>query len=313
MKAAIIVLAALHAAILLAFVLAPYPYADQHRDYPYAPPSHVHFSGARPFVYGLAATAGGYTEDRSRTYPVRFLVHGRLFGVDQPGVLFLFGTDGLGRDTFSRVLYGGQLSLLTGLLASAVALALGLLFGASAGYFGGWADRVLMRGGELTMAVPWLYLLLGVRAFLPLHIGTGETFLLLIAIIGGIGWFRPARLVRGIALSGRERPFVQAARGFGASHFYLLRRHVVPLTWGVLITQATVLIPQFVLAEVSLSFLGLGIGEPVPSWGNMLAEGRQYYAILEHPWLLAPGFALIPFLFGYLWIADGLSAKYPST
>lgn len=294
----------LHAAILLAGVLAPYPYAEQHRDYPYAPPARLHFAGPRPFVYALIPDAAGYREDRARQFPVRFFVHGRLFGVDEPGVLFLCGSDGLGRDVFSRLLYGGQVSLLTGVVATAVALALGLLLGSAAGFFGGWTDRILMRSGELTMAVPWLYLLLAVRAFLPLHIGPGEAFLLLIAIIGGIGWVRPARLVRGVALSGREQPFVLAARGFGASSFYLLRRHVAPQAWPVLLTQATILIPQFVMAEVALSFLGLGIGEPVPSWGNMLAEGRQYYAIVAHPWLLAPGLAAIPFLLGYIRLAD---------
>lgn len=310
MKAAIALLAVLHAAILLAGVLAPYPYAEQHRDFPYAPPARLHFAGLRPFVYGLAAEGDGYREDADRRYPVRFFVHGRLFGVDSPGVLFLCGSDGLGRDVFSRLLYGGGVSLLTGLLATAVSLGMGLLLGAAAGFFGGWTDRILMRSGELTMAVPWLYLLLAVRAFLPLHITAGEAFVLLIAIIGGIGWVRPARLVRAVALSGRERPFVLAARGFGASGFYLLRRHVIPLAWPVIATQATVLIPQYVLAEVALSFLGLGIGEPVPSWGNMLAEGRQYYAVVSHPWLLAPGLALIPFLFGYLRVADGLRGKH---
>jgi len=297
MKAAVVLLVALHAAILLAGVLAPYPYDEQHRDYPYAPPSHIHFAGLRPYVEDAAT---------GRRDAVRFFVHGRLLGVDSPGVLFLCGTDGLGRDIFSRLLYGGQVSLLTGLLATAVSLLAGLVLGAGAGFFGGWTDRVLMRSGELTMAVPWLYLLLAVRAFLPLHIGTGEAFLLLIAIIGGIGWVRPARLVRGVALSGREQPFVLAARGFGASNFYLLRRHVAPQAWGVLLTQATVLIPQYVLAEVALSFLGLGIGEPVPSWGNMLTEARQYYVVVQHPWLLAPGLAVIPFLLGYLRVADGL-------
>ena len=306
MKAAIALLVILHAAILLAGVLAPYPYDQQQRDFPYAPPARIHFAALRPFVYGLAATPDGYREDLTRRYPIRFFIHGRLFAVDPPGVLFLCGSDGLGRDIFSRVLYGGQVSLLTGLLATAVSLLFGLALGASAGFFGGWTDRLLMRSSELTMAVPWLYLLLAVRAFLPLHIPTAQAFALLIAIIGCIGWVRPARLVRGVALSGREQPYVLAARGFGASGFYLLRRHILPLAWPVVLTQATVLIPQYVMAEVALSFLGLGIGEPVPSWGNMLAEARQYYVVVSHPWVLAPALAIIPFLLAYLRVADGL-------
>ena len=119
-------------------------------------------------------------------------------------------------------------------------------------------------------------------------------------------WVRPARLVRGIVLSAREREFVVAARGFGAGPVYLIRRHILPLTSGVILTQATVLIPQYILAEVTLSFLGLGVGEPAPSWGNMLAEARQYHAIVSHPWLLAPGLAAIPVLVSYLLLADTL-------
>jgi peptide/nickel transport system permease protein len=159
------------------------------------------------------------------------------------------------------------------------------------------------------MALPWLYLLLAVRAFLPLHITTVQAFFLLIAIIGGVGWVRPARLIRGVVLSARERGFVLAARGFGASDAYLIRRHILPLTLGVVLTQATVLIPQYILAEVALSFLGLGVAEPVPSWGNMLAEAQQYHSLVAHGWMLAPGFAIIPVLLGYLLLADTLLEK----
>ena len=313
---ALATLGILHAAIALAGWLAPYGFAEQRRDYPYAPPTKAHFTDRaghfhlRPFVYAIEPDgAGGYREDRARAFPLKLGVRGRLFGVDEPGVIFLLGTDSVGRDVFSRLLYGGRVSLVTGLAATLLSLALGVAFGVAAGYFGGWPDRLLMRGAELAMALPWLYLLLAVRAFLPLHITTLQAFALLIAIIGGIGWVRPARLVRGVVLSGRERGYVEAARGFGASHAYLIRRHILPMTFGVALTQATVLIPQYVLAEVALSFLGLGVGEPVPSWGNMLAEARQYSAIVSHPWMLAPGLALGPILLGYLLLADALEKR----
>jgi peptide/nickel transport system permease protein len=195
---------------------------------------------------------------------------------------------------------------LTGVLAAGLSLAIGWVLGTAAGFFGGWVDQILMRISEFFLALPWLYLLLAVRAFLPLRIGGTESFLLLIGIIGGVGWVRPARLIRGVVLSARERGFVLAARGFGAGPGYLIRRHILLLTKGIAITQATVLIPQYILAEVSLSFLGLGVGEPAPSWGNMLAEARQYHALVLHPWLLAPGLAAIPVLFGYLLLADAL-------
>jgi len=296
-------LAAIHLTVLGAGFVAPYGFADQHRDYPYAPPARLHWRG-RPFVYGLNSAGGGYVEDRSRVYPIQLLANGRLFGVDEPGVLFLAGTDGYGRDVFSRILYGAQISLMTGLLAAVLALGIGWILGTVAGFFGGWTDQLLMRGSEFFMALPWLYLLLGVRAFLPLHISSLEAFFLLIAIIGGVGWVRPARLIRGVVLSARERGYVLAARGFGAGPVYLIRRHILPQTAGVVLAQATILIPLYILAEVTLSFLGLGIGEPVPSWGSMLAEARQYHALVDHPWLLAPGLAAIPVLFGYSILAD---------
>jgi peptide/nickel transport system permease protein len=139
-----------------------------------------------------------------------------------------------------------------------------------------------------------------------------QAFLLLAGIIGGVGWVRPARLIRGVALSAREQPFLLAARGFGASGGYLIRRHLLPFTLPVLLSQATVLVPQFILAEVGLSFLGLGIGQPVPSWGNMLAEAREYHVMISHPWLLAPGLAAVPFLLGYLLLADALLERPPA-
>jgi peptide/nickel transport system permease protein len=305
-----ICLVALHLAAFVPDLLAPYGYADQHRDFPYAPPAHLHWAGLRPFVYGIEPAANGYREDQSRRYPIHFLSHGHLFAVDDPGVLFLFGTDAYGRDVFSRVLYGARISLLTGLLAALVSLAVGWVLGTVAGFCGGWIDQMLMRGSELFMALPWLYLLLAVRAFLPLHIDPVQAFFLLVGIIGGVGWVRPARLIRGVVLSARERPYVLAARGFGAGPWYLVRRHVLPFTWGVTLTQATILIPQYILAEVTLSFLGLGVGEPVPSWGNMLAEARQYHVLTGHPWLLAPGIAAMPILLGYLLLTDSLSTYH---
>ena len=293
----------LHVAALAAGFLAPYPYAEQHRDYPYAAPMRIHFRGLDPFVYAPGETSG-------REYPIRlFPSGGRLIGVDHPGVLFLLGTDSYGRDVLSRLLYGARISLFTGLMAAVVSLGLGMLLGAAAGYYGGVTDQILMRGSELFLALPWLYLLLGVRAFLPLHIPTAGTIALLVGMIGGLGWVRPARLVRGVILSGKERAFVAAARGFGASDAYLLRRHLLPLTWSVLATQATVLIPRYILAEVALSFVGLGIAEPVPSWGNMLADARDYSSIVFHSWLLAPGLILVPVLLTYLALADAFLAK----
>jgi len=301
-RATIIILLVLHAAILFAGFLGPYDYAEQHRDYSYAPPTPVHF-GPRPFVYG---TTIDFQEDRTHVYPIRFFTSGRLFGVDPGGVVFLAGTDAFGRDVFSRILNGGRISIATGLIATALALGIGLVWGVIAGFRGGWMDRAMMRGAELFLALPWLYLLLAIRAFLPLHISPVEAFFLMVVIIGSVGWVRPARLVRGLVLSLRERHYVEAARGFGGSGIYLIRRHILPETTGLLVTQASILIPQYILAEVTLSFLGLGIGEPVPSWGSMLADARQYHTLVAHPWMLLPGVATFLLLLGYLLLADHL-------
>ncbi|HTS64849.1 MAG TPA: ABC transporter permease [Candidatus Acidoferrales bacterium] len=289
----------LHGAVVFAGFLAPYDYAEQHRERPYAPPTTIGFS-PWPYVY---------SQDSTRVYPIRFFTRGRLLGVDPGGYLFLLGTDGYGRDLFSRILYGGRVSLATGIVAGIWALALGLFWGLTAGFYGGRVDGIMMRLAEFFLALPWLYLLLGVRAFLPLHISPAEAFFLLVAIIGSVGWVRPARLVRGLTLSLAERPYVEAARAFGAGPLYLVRRHILPETKGLLLTQATILIPYYILAEVTLSFLGLGVGEPVPSWGSMLADARQYHALVAHFWMLAPGVATSLVLLGYIHLSDLLQSR----
>jgi peptide/nickel transport system permease protein len=230
-------------------------------------------------------------------------------GVDEPARLFLLGSDGFGRDQFSRLLQGGRVSLLAAMLAAALALGLGLMLGAVAGFYGSWVDSLLMRAAELFLALPWLYLLFAVRAFLPLRLTAVQSVFLLVMVIGLVGWARPARVVRGVVLSARERNYVAAARGFGASDVYLLRRHVLPQAFGVVMTQAGVLIPQFILAEVTLSYLGLGVAEPMPSLGNLLAELQQYHVMASHWWMFLPGVALIPVFAGYYALANALQER----
>jgi peptide/nickel transport system permease protein len=328
------VLLFLHLIVLLAGFVAPYDATTQFRDYPFAPPTRVHFidsSGGfhlRPFVYPWKNTGefAEYEEDTTRPAPLHFLVNGdpysvlqifhsglHLFGVDPPAHVFVFGSDGYGRDQFSRFLFGGQISLFSGLLAAALSLGLGLLLGSAAGYHRGFLDAALMRATEVFAALPWLYLLLALRAFLPLHMSPAQTFLLLIAVIGVLGWIRPARLARGIVLSAKERNYVVAARGFGATEWYLLRRHILPQTRGVILTQAAVLIPQYILAEVTLSFLGLGVADPVPSWGNMLSALQQYSVLASYWWMIIPGFLLIPVFLSYYLLAQSLELRLESS
>jgi peptide/nickel transport system permease protein len=197
------------------------------------------------------------------------------------------------------MLYGGRISLLAGLLGACIALFVGGLLGIISGFYGKWVDATLMRVLELFLSLPWLYLLFAVRAVLPLRIKTTDVFLLLVGIMGLVGWARPARIVRGIVLSVRERNFVLAARAMGASDLHILRRHVVPQTISTMLTMAALLVPQFILAEVTLSFLGLGVGEPIPSWGNLLAELQKYSVLTSYWWMYLPAIALVALFLVY--------------
>ncbi len=332
----LLALVAVHFVVLGAGFFAPYNPNEQNRDYPFAPPMRLHFVDVeghfhlRPFAYALAyhpesLAAVPYAEDHRRLLPIRFFIAaedtavGRrqgtsrhLFGVSPPYHLFLLGTDEYGRDQLSRLLYGGQVSLFAGLLATLVSLGLGMLLGAISGYYGSWLDQLFMRAAEIFMALPWIYLLFAVRAFLPLHLGAQQSFFLLVGVIGLTGWARPSRLVRGVVMSAKHRDYVLAARSFGASHFYLLRRHILPETYGVVLTQAAILIPQYILAEITLSFLGLGISEPAPSWGNMLANLQKLYVLESYWWMFAAGVAVIPIFLLYYMLADALQHRLQS-
>lgn len=323
-----IFLALLHVCVFCAGFFAPYSPAAQNRDLPYAPPTRVHFIDAagdfqfQPFIYRWVpdpANFNAYIEDSTHAYSVRFFVHGEgytvaglfhsnlhLFGVDEPARILLLGTDAYGRDQLSRLAFGGQVSLAAGLVAAILSLGLGLLLGAMSGFYGGWLDEGMMRVTELFMALPWIYLLLAIRAFLPLQVSPLQAFFLLVCVIGAVGWTRPARLIRGNVLSAKERGYVLAGRGFGASDWYLLRRHILPQTTGILLTQAAILIPQYVLAEAALSFLGLGLGEPTASWGNMLAALQQYKVIISCWWMFAPAVTLVITSGAYFVLSDSL-------
>lgn len=309
------VLGILYICVVAAPFLAPYDPLVQDRDYSFAPPTRVRFvdgSGVlhlRPFTYALSRRPGTldeFDEDRSRRYDVRFFVRGKLVGVDEPGRLFVLGTDEYGRDVLSRFLHGGRISLLAGVIGALLSLACGVLLGTAAGFYGSWIDEAVMRVGEVFLALPWLYLLLAVRVMLPLDLAAGATFLMLVVVLGLAGWARPARLIRGVTMSARTGDYVLASRGFGASNFHVLRRHVIPQLRGIVLTQAAILVPQFTLAEVTLSFFGLGVGEPVPSWGNLLATLQQYHVAASYWWMFVPAAALVPFFLLYYWLADGL-------
>lgn len=213
----------------------------------------------------------------------------REFANAPPGGGFLLGTDEFGRDFFSRLLYAGRWSLLSGLVATALSLAFGALFGLAAAGGPPIAESLILWFADLFMSLPWLYLLFAVRGLMPLSLPPEAALLAVIALVGFAGWAAPARLIRSAAKGVLAMDYVRASRAFGASRFHILARHVLPALGPVIAPQIFILLPRYVLAESALSFLGLGLGEPTPTWGSLLASARQAIATGGlHWWHLTP-------------------------
>ena len=235
---------------------------------------------AGPMLAPMTGASDGIAQDRTIPFA-------------PPGHNHWLGTDGFGRDEFARLLRGTRVSLAAGVLATVIALGCGLLLGAAAGYYGGWRDGLIAWTTELFLSLPWFYLVLALRASLPLTLPETSTLMAIALITGLTAWPRPSRLVRGIVLSERQRDYVVAARAFGATGTYLIRRHILPAVYSVALVQAVLLLPQFILAEVTLSFLGLGVGEPTPSLGTMIAALRDLHVLTAYPWMIAPAALLV--------------------
>ncbi len=216
-----------------------------------------------------------------------------LFGALGPAKVNLLGTDEQARDEFSRLLYGGRISLSIGLVGVAITFPLGLLVGGISGYFGGLTDTILMRLVEVMMTIPGIYLLVALAAVLPPGISSSERFLLIVLITSFIGWSGLARVIRGQVLSIKALEFVQAAQAMGGRPLYIIVRHVLPQTATYVIISATLAIPSFIVAESVLSLIGLGIQQPDPSWGNMLSLATNASILVLQPWLVWPPAGLI--------------------
>jgi peptide/nickel transport system permease protein len=299
----LLILCMTHVLAAMAGVLAPYGPEQQHRDYPWHPPTPLHWGPTGVFVQ--------QAQSGSRV-PVRWIVNGssgwKLFAIEEPGNIFLLGTDGLGRDQFSRLLHGARVSLYSGLSAAAVSAFLGFWLGGIAGFFGGWVDRLTMGLADLFLVLPWMYLLLAARAFFPLNSDPALVFVALLLLLGAIGWARPARIVRGIAMSTKEREFVLAAKGFGAGPAYLLAWHVLPPALPAILTYLSVAIPQYIAAEATLSFLGLGFSGSVPSWGALIASLANLEVLAAYWWMWIPAMALVLILACYSIVSNSLAA-----
>jgi len=304
---------------LLADFIAPYPYALQNRQAPYHPPTRVHFfKDGRPTLpyvheYGLKDPLFKVYEKKNTTCRLelfRRTSYGfKLLSVAEPCHLYLLGTDKLGRDIFSRLVYGTRVSLTIGLVGVLTTFLLGSVVGGISGLLGGRVDSLLMRLVEILLSIPTFYLMLSLRSVFPLNMGSFELFLAIVFILSFVGWAGLARVVRGMVLSLREKEFVYAARTYGAGTFRILFKHILPNTYYYLIVSATLSFPGFILGESALSLLGLGVSEPVPSWGNMLSEARNIPLISAYPWLLTPGVTLFLVVFAFNLLGDQLLRK----
>jgi peptide/nickel transport system permease protein len=296
------------AALLGAFAVAgpwltPNSPSGQFAEAVYAPPMRPHVIDASgrfrlPFVYPLRLENRleyRYVEDRSRPMPLRLFRDGALLSVDTAhgSPWFPLGADALGRDELARLAWGTRLSLGVALGAALGALVIGAIVGGLAGFSGGLVDDALMRAADVIIALPAVYVVLALRASMPLVLSTAEVFWTMVVVLAAVGWPFAARGVRAVVAAERTREYAEAARALGASRTRLLMRHLLPAARGFLVVQTTLLVPSFVLAEATLSFVGLGFSEPIPSWGAMLREAGRGRALVDAPWLLAPALGIV--------------------
>ena len=315
----LIILSIIYFGILFAPVIAPYSKDYSDRSLAYAPPSKIftidengHLS--KPYTYNYVRKFDEnnfniYNLDRSQKHYLKFFSHGEdgkfhLVTVDKGGKLFLLGTDINGRDVFSRILFGGRISMTIGFLALFVLFPIGMLYGGISGYFGGKIDTIMMRIAEGIMSIPSFYLLIILASILPAGMTSIQRFMLIVVILALIGWAGFARVVRGMVLSIKNQEYVQAAKSIGASNLRIITKHILPQTTSFIIVAITLSIPSYILSESGLSFLGLGIQQPDASWGNMLKEAQIFSNIIYRPWLLTPGFLIFLAVLSFNLVGD---------
>jgi peptide/nickel transport system permease protein len=324
-----ILLLAFYVGILFCEFLAPYDLDSRHTDFIYAPPQAVHFfyDGrlAWPYVDGfdyhldMTDLRRDYVPNPQKREPIRFLCRGdsyswwglvpgdlHLVCPAHGGQLFLLGTDRLGRDMLSRIIYGARISLTVGLVGVAISFTLGILIGGVAGYYGGWTDLLIQRGIEVVQSFPHLPLWMALAAILPVTWSPILVYFGITIILGMIEWTHLARAVRGKLLSLREEDFCTAAVLMGARPMRIIGRHLLPSFMSHLIASATLTVPSMILGETALSFLGLGLRPPITSWGVLLSEAQNISVVALYPWLMLPVIPVILTVLAFNFLGDGL-------
>ena len=331
------VLIALYLIALLSPFLAPYSITTQHEGYEYQRPQAVHLVHQgrlmRPFVYGSKTERDPVTfarrtvPDTSTPVPIEWFVRGEpysffgvrsdlhLFGVPDgenesgeaaPRYFFPFGTDQLGRDLLSRTLVGAQVSMTVGVVGVLISFAIGIVLGGVSGYFGGWVDTLIQRVVEVLLSFPRLPILLALATLIPARWPSTWVYTGIVAVLALIGWASLARVVRGQVLAARGLEYVAAAQAVGASSLRVILRHIIPNLSSFLLVTATLALPGYILGESTLSFLGLGIKEPMTSWGLLLRDASRLEVVSSYPWLLLPGLFVFVSVLAFNFMGDAL-------